>query len=73
MKFDLNRPFKNKHKNNAYELTTRVFRDCADQLESIARLPMKPAARRRLEKGADQIMKLRELALDVIHDWEPDK
>jgi hypothetical protein len=72
-KFDLHRPYENKHQNDAYELTVRVFRDCAEQLDAIAKLPMKPATRRRLERGSEQIMKLREMALDVIRDWEPDK
>jgi len=63
--------YSNKHKNAAFELTKRVFRDCAEQLDNIAKIAAKPAQRQRLERGADQIMKLRELAMDVIHQWEP--
>jgi hypothetical protein len=71
MDFDIHRPWSNKHKNDAHELTLRVFRDAAEQVDSLARIASKPADRRRLEKGADQIMKLRELALDIIRQWEP--
>jgi hypothetical protein len=65
--------YSNKHKNAAYELTKRTFLDCAEQLDAVAKIPTKPAVRRRLEKGAEQIMLLRELALGVIHEWEPSK
>lgn len=63
--------YSNKHKDAAYELTMRVFRDAADQLDNLIPIATKPTDRRRLEKGAEQIMKLRELAFDIIHAWEP--
>ena len=71
MAFDLSRPYDNDHKNNAYQLTLRVFREAAEQLDAIAKIAAKPATKKRLIKGGDQMMKLQELALDVIHEWEP--
>ena len=69
---DFNRPFDNKHKNDTYQLTQRVFRDCLEQVEALTRIAAKEKDRRRLERGVDQLSKLLDTANDVIHAWEPD-
>ncbi len=55
---------------DAFCLTSKVFRDAAEQLDYLVRLTKSEAKKKRLERGADQLMKLRSFALDIVMDWE---
>ena len=57
-------------KQSAWDATHLVLDNAAEQLEATMRLTESSAKKKRLKKGIDQIIKLKELALDIIDDFE---
>lgn len=57
-------------KQDAWDLTKRVFDDAVDQLDALVRLTDSQAKKKQLTRGAEKVMQLRNMALRVIDDFE---
>lgn len=56
--------------NDAYETTSRVLREAAEQVEAIVRLTKDEKLKRRLSRDVERIDEIRERACDAALSYE---